>query len=440
MPRRLEHRALRGWVAPDAAFAHLLADEPYAFWIDAGPGAGAGWSFVGVGEVAPAGMDGFVADIRALRSDRPDVVPEWKAGPFPGGYVGWFGYESGAARAGAPVASGDPALGSAWMRVVRHLAFDHARRRVWAVARPEEIDEWTTQADAAAHASSPIPPGASASSVHARHSPQQYEEMIAQCRAAIREGDAYQLCLTTRFSVGAPVDPLAAFLRLRAASPSPRAAFVRFGDHALVSSTPERFLRVTGGIAATSPIKGTRPRGQDAASDDALARELATDPKERAENVMIVDLMRNDLSRVSVPGGIRVDRLLAVETYASVHQLVSDVSGRLAPGTTMGAILDAAFPAGSMTGAPKLSAMTLLHRIEAAPRGVFSGCVGWIGTDGAADLAMTIRSIVSHPGGAYVGAGGGITWRSRPAAEVAEVGIKARAPLAALGAPLPEGW
>src|SRR5690606_29483176 len=168
--------------------------------------------------------------------------------------------------------------------------------------------------------------------------------------------------------------------------------------------------------------------------------ELRASPKERAENVMIVDLMRNDLSRVSVPGSIRADTLLEVESYAAVHQLVSTVSSRLAPGTTVGDLLDAAFPAGSMTGAPKLSAMTILHALEGGPRGVFAGCFGYIGHDGRLDLAMIIRSIVTGPDGAYVGAGGGITWGSQPGAEVAEVGVKAHAPLAALGATLPPGW
>jgi para-aminobenzoate synthetase component 1 len=197
---------------------------------------------------------------------------------------------------------------------------------------------------------------------------------------------------------------------------------------------------VADGVVRTHPIKGTRPRGADPAADRTLAEELRADPKERAENVMIVDLMRNDLSRVSAPATVTVERLLEVETYPTVHQLVSSVAGRLAPGTTVGSLLAATFPAGSMTGAPKLSAMSVLHTLEQEPRGVFSGCFGWVGFDGSADLAMVIRSIVVHPGGAYVGAGGGITWLSRPDAEVREVGWKARAPLAALGATLPPGW
>jgi anthranilate synthase component 1 len=197
---------------------------------------------------------------------------------------------------------------------------------------------------------------------------------------------------------------------------------------------------VTDGVVRTHPIKGTRPRAVDPVEDRRLADELRADPKERAENVMIVDLMRNDLARVCAPGTVTVERLLVVESYPAVHQLVSTIAGSLAGGTTLGSLLAAAFPAGSMTGAPKLSAMTILRELEEAPRGVFSGCFGWVGDDGGADLAMVIRSVVVHPEGAYVGAGGGITWHSRPEAEVREVGWKARAPLAAIGAVLPPGW
>ncbi|MET0297800.1 MAG: anthranilate synthase component I family protein, partial [Microbacterium sp.] len=233
---------------------------------------------------------------------------------------------------------------------------------------------------------------------------------------------------------------VAAFGRLRSSTPAHHGGLIVSGVHALASASPERFLEVADGLVRTRPIKGTRPRGSDEVSDAALARDLRESEKERAENVMIVDLMRNDLSRVCVAGTVGVDALLEIESYPAVHQLVSTVSGRLEQGTTVGDLLDATFPAGSMTGAPKLSAMTILHDLERGPRGVFAGAFGWVGADGALDLAMVIRSIVVHPGGAYVGAGGGITWRSDAAAEVAEVGIKARGPLAAIGGELPSGW
>jgi anthranilate/para-aminobenzoate synthase component I len=274
----------------------------------------------------------------------------------------------------------------------------------------------------------------------ARHTSGEYAALIAACRERIADGDAYQLCLTTRFTLPGPTDALAAFRRLRRGASSHHAGFVRIGDTALVSASPERFLEVRDGRVHTHPIKGTRPRHPDPARDAALAEDLRADAKERAENVMIVDLMRNDLSRVCEPSSVGVDRLLEVESYPTVHQLVSEVSGTLRPGTTIRDLLDASFPAGSMTGAPKSSAMEILAELEGAPRGVYSGAFGWIGDDGAADLAMVIRSIVVEPDATWVGAGGGITWRSVAASEVAEVGIKARAPLAAVGAVVPPGW
>ena len=213
--------------------------------------------------------------------------------------------------------------------------------------------------------------------VEARHTPTQYAALIERCRELIRAGIAYQLCLTTRFTVPGVHDGVAVYRRLRAATPAHHGGFIRIGGRSLLSASPEQFLHAEDGVIRTRPIKGTRPRGVDDAHDAALASELAVDAKERAENVMIVDLMRNDLSRVCEPGSIRVDALWAVETYPAVHQLVSTVSGTAAAGTTASALLEASFPAGSMTGAPKLSAMTCLHDLEGAPRGVYAGCFGY---------------------------------------------------------------
>ncbi|KAA9110448.1 anthranilate synthase component I family protein [Microbacterium rhizomatis] len=430
--------ALPTWLDPDRAFQAGFAEHPYSFWLDAGPDAAIGWSWVGSGRPEADADAVRLTDLTA--GAEGGVEPDAEAGPFRGGWVGWSGYDDAADRAGAPTGAPDGAAPqTVWLRAERFLAFDHARRRVWAFAADAE----TLATEAAGWAGAAPPPASAPRSrgmAVARHLPGAYADLIAECRDAIREGDAYQLCLTTRFSVAGDIDPAESFRALRAATASHHAGFVRSGSVALASASPERFLEVQGGVVRTHPIKGTRPRGDDVVRDALLAAELLESPKERAENVMIVDLMRNDLSRVSVAGSIAVDRLLDVESYPAVHQLVSTVSGILRPGTTLGDLLDAAFPAGSMTGAPKLSAMTILHGLEAAPRGVFAGCFGWVGDDGAADLAMIIRSIVFHPGGAYVGAGGGITWGSDAAAEVAEVGVKARGPLRAIGAELPPGW
>lgn len=421
------------WTDPASVFASSFADKDHSFWLDAGPRANDGWSWVG------AGVPDDPARVRATVCDGAAVDDE--AGRFRGGWVGWIGYDDAAARAGAPAERDtDDVPRELWLRVGRLVAFDHARQRVWALAPGGDAERLAAEVSAADAAASVPPAAPAARRARARHSPEAYAALIERCRDAIREGDAYQLCLTTRFEVDGAVEPLEAYHRLRNATPAHHGGFVRSGAAALISASPERFLEVADQVVRTRPIKGTRPRGVDAATDAALAAELRASEKERAENVMIVDLMRNDLSRVCVPGSVGVDALLEVESYPAVHQLVSTVSGDLLPGTTLDDLLGAAFPAGSMTGAPKLSAMTILHTLERAPRGVFSGCFGWVGDNGALDLAMVIRSIVTHPDGAYVGAGGGITWRSDAAAEVAEVGVKARGPLAALGAALPPGW
>lgn len=434
MPEPLIAVPLRAWQDPASVHARLVDASPHSFWLDAGPDAATGWSWVGGGVI-----EEHPEHVRAVQLGGVIAPEEWDAGPFRGGWIGWLGYEDAAADAGAPVSATDPEVPlQRWLRVERFAAFDHASRRTWAIAPADTVEDFAALiAAAAAEPVAPAPPRVRAT---ARHDPQTYAALIERCRDAIREGDAYQLCLTTRFSIAAQIDPVAAYARLRRATPAHHGGLIRSGPVALASASPERFLEVAGGVVRTRPIKGTRPRGADAQADAALAEELRTNEKERAENVMIVDLMRNDLSRVCAPGSVAVEGLLEVESYPAVHQLVSTVSGTLSPAVTVGDLLSAAFPAGSMTGAPKLSAMTILHELEGGPRGVFAGCFGWVGEDGALDLAMVIRSIVVHPGGAYVGAGGGITWRSDAAAEVAEVGIKARGPLAAIGAELPPGW
>jgi len=187
-------------------------------------------------------------------------------------------------------------------------------------------------------------------------------------------------------------------------------------------------------LVETTPMKGTRPRSADPATDRALRAELLASEKERAENLMIVDLMRNDLGRIAELGSVSVPSLLEVEEYAHVHQLVSTVRARIAPPATALDVVRAAFPAGSMTGAPKHSAMSILHELEQGPRGVYSGAFGRLGLDGSADLAMVIRSIVLTPTGASIGTGGGITALSDPDEEIEETRVKARALLAVLGA------
>lgn len=433
VPHAAAVRLLAGWIEPADLFAGVPDDD--AFWLDAGLEAVSGWSWIGTG--APRARPDPTMDAD------PPAEPLADGGPFRGGWVGWCGYDDAAARAGAPAAVETDAPPEVWLHVDELVAFDHVSRRVWLVAPDERLDEFADVVDGWRRAERADVPETTPRSASARTSPGEYADLIEECRAAIRRGDAYQLCLTTRFHVtseGLPLDPLAVFLRLRDAASAHHGGLIRSGGVALVSASPERFVQVSQGTVRSSPIKGTRPRDVDPVVDVRHAAELEASPKERAENIMIVDLVRNDLQRVCEVGSVTVERLLEVESYPAVHQLVSTVAGRLRRGIRFDDVIAATFPAGSMTGAPKLSAMTILHRLEAAPRGVFAGCFGWVGCSGDLDLAMVIRSVVIHANGAYVGAGGGITWGSVAADEVAEVALKARAPLAALGAELPPRW
>ncbi|MEV8251498.1 anthranilate synthase component I family protein [Microbacterium sp. NPDC076768] len=436
MPDRLNSRILA--VCPDAASVFLMLESrsTEVFWLDAGIDAVEGWSFIGTGTRST--FPHHVAlDVAAAES----AVP-----PFCDGWIGWLDYETGAAAAGAPVASSER-MDGAWLRATRILAIDHASQQAWAISSADDLEAWAAEVsartdapDRAASAASSFDRNEMRRDAVSRHEPAEYIALIEECRELIRAGTAYQLCLTTRFTVEGSHNAADVYLRLRAATPAHHGGFVRIGDRSLLSASPEQFLHASQGTVRTRPIKGTRPRSTDPVEDAALAAELATNSKERAENVMIVDLMRNDLSRVCEPGSIRVEGLWVVESYPAVHQLVSTVSGALAKGVTVGELLAATFPAGSMTGAPKLSAMTRLYEREGGARGIYAGCFGYIGVDGSLDLAMVIRSIVIEPTRAVVGAGGGITWGSVAAAEVAEVTTKARAPLAALGAELPASW
>jgi para-aminobenzoate synthetase component 1 len=474
---------LDGWWDPADAYDALYRGSGHAIWLDAGPEAETGFSYLagptegsrfvtasvqhGTVTVTLPGdpLGGSVTSdetiVDFLRNDlaeppaRADPVGAGTGG-FGLGWVGWLGYELGAQTLGLPVSPSrypDAAL----LEVDRMLAFDHANRTVTLLARrrPGEparlAEDWAgdvrarrASRRAEAHprpaGAAPIPTDAAATPTgsvpHARwrHDAAHYAELIGECQAFIAAGDAYQLCLTNEITVDVRPDPVDTYHRLRAGSPSHHGGLLRFGDIALLSASPEQFLTV--GIdrtVVTKPIKGTRPRSPEPAADAALRAELAASDKERAENLMIVDLMRNDLGRVAELGTVGVTRLLDIESYAHVHQLVSTVEARLAAGLTSTDAVEACFPAGSMTGVPKRSAVGILRELEGGPRGIYSGAFGYFGRDGGVDLAMVIRSILLDPAGASIGTGGGITALSVAAEEIEETRIKAAALLTVLG-------
>ncbi len=389
-------------------------------WLDSAAG---GMHVLGVGDATIVVRDG-VAMRDGVRVDGDALAVLDAATADGGAWAGWLGYEAGVAMLGLDAPAG-PARhpDAAWIRLSTWLVVDDDAQRAQLqtrLAEPERLP---------APAAPPWYADAAPADVRWRDEPAAYLEAIAACQRSIRDGDSYLLCLTTALETG-PIDPLATYLRLRATARAHHSGLLRIAGTTLASASPERFLRVEDGRVTTSPIKGTRRRGSGA-DDAALAEELRTSEKERAENVMIVDLCRNDLQRVCEPGTVAVTSLLAVETYPTVHQLVSTIAGTIRAGTSPVDVVRATFPAGSMTGAPKRRTVELLQRLESGPRGVYSGCFGAV-TAQACDLAMVIRSIVADDDGATIGVGGGITALSVPAEELDEVALKAEALVRAL--------
>jgi len=266
-----------------------------------------------------------------------------------------------------------------------------------------------------------------------------YAKAVSRVLEEIAAGNVYQADLTHRMDLASHEDPWQLYLRLRRVNPSPFGAFLELPEVSILSSSPERFLRVnTAGRIESSPIKGTRRRGEDAAEDARLASELVASEKDRAENLMIVDLVRNDLGRVCEVGTIEVSSLMRLEAFASVFQLVSTVCGRLRPECDAFDAVAAAFPPGSMTGAPKIAAMRLLDALETVRRGVYSGALGYLDVRGGLDLSVVIRTLLVREGRAYLHVGGGVVADSDPRGEYRETLDKARALLATMASREPD--
>ncbi|HEY2570201.1 MAG TPA: aminodeoxychorismate synthase component I, partial [Solirubrobacteraceae bacterium] len=262
---------------------------------------------------------------------------------------------------------------------------------------------------------------------------EQYLADIARCQAALAAGESYEVCLTDQISTDASPEPLELYRVLRRVNPAPFAAYLKLGDVAVLSSSPERFLSVDRDRQVQArPIKGTTCRSDDPVADEALRAELTHDEKTYAEHLMIVDLLRNDLGRVCEVDSVRVPELMVVEDYATVHQLISTVTGVLERQRTPVQCVRACFPGGSMTGAPKLRTMGIIDETERVARGVYSGAIGYFGLDASVDLSIVIRTIVMRPGATTIGAGGAIVMQSDPQEEFEEMLLKARAPMAAI--------
>ena len=438
--------------------AERFRDLPgLALFESARPGRNARWTYltadpVAVIETPSAGPDVFASARRLLRRLAADALDDANAPAFTGGLAGFLGYDLGRQLERLPeLTLADQELPT--LRLALHdwvLAWDRRDGRAWLAGRA--VDELVGRLDrrlaevverldgpAPVVATSDAPDGLEMRSGLDRAA---YEAGVASIRRSIAEGDIYQANLTRRLEAPFRGDPWPLYRRLRTGDPALFAAYVDLGPspftgapRAIASASPEPFLSVTrDGLVETNPIKGTRPRGRDRASDRALACELLGSAKDRAENVMIVDVLRNDLGRVCRPGSVRVPRLCRLERTAAVQHLVSTVTGRLAPGRDAFDLLAASFPGGSITGAPKIRAMQLLEELEPVRRGPYTGAAGWLSPDGAMGTSILIRSLVADGERLTLHVGGGITWRSDPAAEWYETVAKARGPLSAIGA------
>lgn len=358
------------------------------------------------------------------------------------GFVGYFGYEL-KAECGAAAAHSSPYPDAAFFFADRMLAFDHAAGHTYLLAMAPRgatgwADDWMDETQRCLEALPPLAPvehgsDTAPTTFRLAHDHAAYLRAIDACLAEIHEGESYEICMTNQISTEAAPDPLTLYRTLRAINPAPYAAFLRFGEMSVLSSSPERFLLIDrDGWVESKPIKGTRPRAETEQENELIREELRTATKDRAENLMIVDLLRNDLGRVCEVGSVHVPKLMHVESYATVHQLVSTIRGHLHPNESAIRCVRAAFPGGSMTGAPKLRTMEIIDRLEGRARGVYSGSIGFLGANGSADLNIVIRTIVLTPEGATMGVGGAIVALSDPEEEFEETLVKARAQIGAI--------
>ena len=450
------------WLEPLAAFA-AVRSLGWAMLLDsarADPRLGR-WSYVAadpylrltskdgritLGERSFTG-DPFAILQRACAHYRLDHDPALP--PFQTGAVGWFGYDLAhhLERLPHPVLDdlAFPDLAVGFYDTV--LAFDLLERRAWLMSSgwPEATPEASmhrrkARADqftgllAGAGESEPAPDFAGETRITSNFTRPAYEAAVARVVEYILAGDIFQANLSQRFLAELPptLDGWGLYRRLRRVNPAPFASYLDLGGVEIVSASPERFLELRGRQVETRPIKGTRPRGATPAEDRQLAEELLASGKDRAENVMIVDLLRNDLSRVCRDHTVLTPELCVLESFATVHHLVSTVTGELRPGLDAIDLLRATFPGGSITGAPKIRAMEIIAELEPTRRGPYCGAIGWLGADGWMDSAITIRTMAVKEGKVAFQAGGGIVADSEPAAEYEETLAKARAMLEAL--------
>lgn len=361
--------------------------------------------------------------------------------PFCGGAIGYFGYELGRrfehlpAMAAYPDQLPDMAIGIYdWALVV-----DHQKQQSWLIGQGQSCSAKERWNDLVARFSQPADKADQAvfhvqGEIRGNMSKQQYAVAFDKIQRYIYDGDCYQVNLSQCFSVPVKGDPWVAYQALRKSNPAPYAAYLNTPSAQILSCSPELFLQVHGNVVKTKPIKGTAPRGADQEEDEQLIQQLIRSHKNRAENLMIVDLLRNDLGKGCKFGTIQVPELFKVESFATVHHLVSSITGMMADGMDAISLLRSCFPGGSITGAPKHRAMEIIDELEPFPRRIYTGGIGWIDFNGDMDVAMAIRTAVCRDRNMYLNVGGGIVADSDPEEEYMETLLKAEDFLRLLGA------
>ena len=474
---RIVSRLLDGWIEPQAVFERLFAGEEHCYWLDSsavipgysrfsvmGDATGPGASLLIYrtkkrtlethqhGTVRRARIDSLLPELRR-RLARTVKLDGSLPFPFQTGLVGFLGYEM-RNEFGSPTPRKSALPDAGFFDADRCIVFDHHAKRMFLVARvatsssDAEAATWFHSVASALAHSGPARqrPRSKGGRIVAclADGPKRYRRKILRCQDELAAGESYQICLSSEFTVNCDVKPYDAYRQLRALNPAPYSAYLQFGQFAVLSSSPERFLRVSpDGTISAKPIKGTCPRGGDPEADTTLARWLRNDEKCRSENLMIVDLLRNDIGRVASTASVQVPKLMDVESYATVHQLVSTVTGHLRNDRDCLDCLAAAFPGGSMTGAPKLRTMSIIDRLERRARGPYSGAIGFLSYGDRMDLSIVIRTIVMSGSRATVASGGGIVALSDPRSEFEEMVLKAKAPLRALATASggdPDAW
>lgn len=382
----------------------------------------------GVAGPLPANGAAWLDALRAALADTPRLEPQIPELPFTGGLVGVAGYDvvrhferlrqppAGAARPQVPQA--------AYLATESMLVFDHLTRRIALLHAGSPAARERLRGEILRLLRGALPPAAPAtvsSAAAPSFSGEEFRAAVDRAKHYIRLGDVYQLVLSVCFSGRCSLSPFETYRALRLLNPSPYMFYLDLGDIQVAGSSPEALVRLRSGKASLRPIAGTRPRGADREEDQALQAALEADEKENAEHVMLVDLARNDLGRVAVAGSVRVEPYKAIERYSHVMHIVSGVEGRLAPGRDAFDLFAAAFPAGTLVGAPKVRAMELIDELEPVRRGLYAGTVGYFANNGDMDQAITIRTLVFRDGRYSYQAGAGIVADSVPESEYQEV-------------------